>query len=131
MAVSEREWLKNVETGGIFPSTVTLLKHSFMIPCNSPDIENETPGAEHDMKDTSKPVPVPGVKIKPEPVSDTLSKDEGLILIKKWFSKPVDKVTVAELYEYAEKQTGEKFPEKMTKLQIVTKLAAEMAVREE
>jgi hypothetical protein len=36
-----------------------------------------------------------------------------------------------QLYEYAKERTGEDFPEKMTKLQIVTKLAAELAVREE
>jgi len=124
MARSERQWLKNIETGGIFASNKQLLKMKEMVPCESPDVEKEVPGAEHVMIEAEKPV-------EEEKVSDTLSKEEGSMLIQKWFDRPVDKVKVIELYEYAKERTGEDFPEKMTKLQIVTKLAAELAVREE
>jgi len=124
MARQERKWLKNIETGGIFASSKQLLKMKEMVPCSSPDIEKEVPGAEHVMIEAEKPV-------EEEKVSDTLSKEEGSMLIQKWFDRPVDKVKVIELYEYAKERTGEDFPEKMTKLQIVTKLAAELAVREE
>ncbi len=117
MAIQEREWVKNIVTGGIFPSTPTLLKLADMIPCSSPELEKETPGMEHVMIG------------KPE--TETLSKEEGAVLIQKWFGRSVDKVKVEELYTYAKEQTGEDFPEKMTKLQIVTKLAAGLAVRED
>ena len=52
------------------------------------------------------------------------------MLIQKWFGRPVDKVKVGDLYAYAKGRSAEDFAN-MTKLQIVTKLAAELAVREE
>jgi len=132
-----RQWLKNIHTGGIWPRTDNLAKQSYMIPCESPEIEAEVPGEEHVMI-VKEPVPsskkdpvVPAIEEEIEEEStDLLDKDEAEALIKKWFGRTVDKVKVSDLYEYAKEQTGEDFPEKMTKLQIVTKLAAELAARE-
>ena len=108
------KFMRNKETGQVVGWNKQLDKLKVMVPCEGPSGK-----------------PVKKVEKQVKPASDLLSKDEAMTMVQKWFNLPVDKVKVVELYAYAKEQTGEDFPEKMTKLQIVTKLAAELAVREE
>jgi hypothetical protein len=121
------KFMRNKETGQVVGWNKQLDKLKVMVPCEGPSGK-----PVKKVEKQVKPAPVQDIKPpKTEPSSDLLSKDEAMTMVQKWFNLPVDKVKVVELYAYAKEQTGEDFPEKMTKLQIVTKLAAELAVREE
>lgn len=132
------KFLRNTKTGQVMHYNRILAKKKIMVPCDAPGRERVKPQFEtvtltpepdlppDTVKDPDPPETGPA---PPEEKSELLSKTEGEALIKKWFKKTVDKVKVDDLYVYAKEQTGEDFPQKMTKLEIVTKLAAELAVR--
>lgn len=111
-------FLQNKKTGQIVHSNPILEKRNDMRPCKAPFETESTPKAEAP---------------KPEPEKEKielLPQPEGEALIKEWFGRTVDKVTLADLYAYAKEQTGEDFPEGMKKLQIVSRLAVALKDKE-
>ncbi len=105
-------FLRNKETGQVMHWNKHIAKLKVMVPC-------EAPGK-------AAPIEAPRETEETEEQDELLSKTEGEALVLEWFGRTVDKVKVKDLYDYAKEKTGEDFPGKMTKLQIVTKLAADL-----
>lgn len=139
------KFLKNVKTGQILHSNPLLEKHEDLVPCPPPwedDTDNDRVTAD------TKAVPPAGAsEATPDgtagPSKDIgnpgetdahdntlLSKQEGGVLVKKWFGREINQVRKADILAFAKDRTGEDLPKKLTKLGMVTRVAAELAARE-
>ncbi len=114
------KFLMNEKTGQIMRTNKVLAKKKNMIPCSPPwEKAKESEYVDIVPKNDDN-------STKPTDKDRLLPKDDAAKLVKDWFGVSVDKVKVQDLYEYAKKKTGKDYSVKMTKLQIVTQLAADL-----
>jgi len=121
------KFLRNKETGQVLHWNPQMAKLKQMVPCEPPVVSGKPPAAAEE----KELPPVVEIAIPPDPPPEPeenpyLPKKVAAKLVHKWFNRSVDRVKIKEFYKFAKEQTGKDFPEKLTKLQLVTMLNEEL-----